>query len=153
MRCGLKARGTSFCFTYLCRVISLLFIIITFCVLSVLHTYVFYPWWVVSGARPQVQGKDKQQGKATAWPPVCVLMAAHNEETKACSAPRAAPKEKTAPSKTGADRAARNSRAGRNSAASQQAKGGRGRQNSAEGKGTRSARTSAERPKGKVEQI
>jgi cellulose synthase/poly-beta-1,6-N-acetylglucosamine synthase-like glycosyltransferase len=47
--------------------------------LGVLHTYVLYPWWVVSGARTQVQGKVKAQVSEGPWPPVAVLMAAHNE--------------------------------------------------------------------------
>jgi len=61
------------------------------CVLGVLHTYVFYPWWVVSsaisqetskkepGARPQVQRKVEELVSEGQWPPVAVLMAAHNE--------------------------------------------------------------------------
>lgn len=74
----------------------LLFLILTLCVLGVLHTYVLYPWWVMAGApnrfvqppfpegeseaRPQVQGKDEGEDGTKAWPPVAVLMAVHNEE-------------------------------------------------------------------------
>ncbi|MEL7160170.1 MAG: glycosyltransferase [Bacteroidota bacterium] len=47
------------------------------CVVSVLHTYVFYPWWVLRRARSQVPSKDQE--KVENWPPVTVLMAVHNE--------------------------------------------------------------------------
>jgi len=66
---------------YLCDVTILLSIILLLCMLGVLHTYVLYPWWVVSGARTPVQRKDSEQAAKGPWPPVAVLMAAHNEES------------------------------------------------------------------------
>ncbi|TXF91702.1 glycosyltransferase [Neolewinella aurantiaca] len=63
----------------------IMLIILLLCVLGVLHTYVIYPLWVVSGssgtapgAGPQVQKTDNGH---SSWPAVAVLMAAHNEET------------------------------------------------------------------------
>ena len=72
--------------------IVFLFILLFLCILGVLHTYVIYPWWVVSGARPlssakalrgaytQVQGEGNGEVSEGSYPPVFVLMAAHNEE-------------------------------------------------------------------------
>ncbi len=68
---------------YLCDVTIVLLTVLFVCLISVLHTYLFYPTWVVWRARQgkwaqtQVQGKVKE---AMHWPPVHVLMAVHNEE-------------------------------------------------------------------------
>ena len=63
----------------------LLSITLLLCAIGVLHTYVLYPWWVVRGAqevaRTQVQGAVKKSVAEGQWPPVSVLMAAHNEES------------------------------------------------------------------------
>lgn len=55
--------------------LSVLFV----CVLGVLHTYVFYPLYLMR-ARPRVQGKRGKNKIKETWPEVNVLMAAHNEE-------------------------------------------------------------------------
>lgn len=72
--------------------IVLLTTILLLCIFLVLHTYVLYPWWVVRKARALKEGKspgvevprsqvqsENTESKAD-WPPVFVLMAAHNEE-------------------------------------------------------------------------
>lgn len=61
----------------------LLLIILFICSLCVAHSYVFYPLWVLAGdadeARPQVHSEVIEDSSAP-YPPVVVLMAAHNEE-------------------------------------------------------------------------
>ena len=61
----------------------LLLIILFLCLFCVAHSYVFYPIWVLASnkeeARSQVQ-REVKESKATLYPPVFVLMAAHNEE-------------------------------------------------------------------------
>ncbi len=83
---------------YLCGVTVLLLTVLSICVLAVLHTYLFYPIWVVWKARKvqpleaqtQVQtppvgaSRHPQKGEveeAMNWPSVHVLMAVHNEES------------------------------------------------------------------------
>ena len=57
--------------------------------LGVLHTYVFYPWWLLrkaKGARtraiPELAERVRREvvKRGESWPAVSVLMAAHNEE-------------------------------------------------------------------------
>jgi cellulose synthase/poly-beta-1,6-N-acetylglucosamine synthase-like glycosyltransferase len=66
---------------YLCRVISLLlFLLLTFCLLGVVTTYVIYPAWVVrrmeKGPYYQLM-TERGEGRL---PQVSILMAVHNEE-------------------------------------------------------------------------
>ena len=64
----------------------LLLLVLGGCLLAVCYTYLFYPTYVIGRAerrrglraRPPVQGKGQESGGN--WPPVAVLMAAHNEE-------------------------------------------------------------------------
>ena len=57
-----------------------LLVLLISCALGVLHTYVIYPLWVVTGARTRVPAEVKGPVAEGDWPPVAVLMAAHNEE-------------------------------------------------------------------------
>ncbi|WP_222936056.1 glycosyltransferase [Neolewinella lacunae] len=72
---------------YLCGVIILLLAVLVLCGLGVLHTYLFYPWQMRIWARTQVLppgppkgGERMRSDEGMGWPPVYVLMAAHNEE-------------------------------------------------------------------------
>ena len=66
----------------------LLAILLFLCVLGVFHTYLFYPRWVVNratsfgGGDPNVSQVQSEWAPTpdVRWPPVTVLMAAHNEE-------------------------------------------------------------------------
>ncbi|MEM9260642.1 MAG: hypothetical protein AAGA62_13405, partial [Bacteroidota bacterium] len=62
--------------------------VLLFCLFGVLHTYLFYPQWILKKARTQVLAKlaEREQGQLVKedlppWPEVFVLMAVHNEES------------------------------------------------------------------------
>ena len=57
----------------------LLVTILIICTLGVLHTYVLYPWLVRSPSITDVDPPRRKEGWD--WPPVTVIMAAHNEES------------------------------------------------------------------------
>lgn len=69
----------TFSLTYLCPVIFFLTTILALCFLSVLHTYVLYPWLLLRKI-PDAGNTRPPTDEAAIWPAVAVLMAAHNEE-------------------------------------------------------------------------
>ena len=55
-----------------------LYATVGFCTVAILHTYLFYPWWMLRQGR--ALPPPTPSPLPTDWPPVAVLMAVHNEE-------------------------------------------------------------------------